>query len=278
VAGVEERREHVALGADRALYHQSLKPEAKDQGEGSGWTRIELPGRGTPVVAATGPDMLDVIDLNDDGSVIHCGYDLKKSRAGRWRKLGGKFREIHPGISTGRGDANVTLFGVAEDGGIHVRDVHSEGQDWVRLGDRPARAVNAVSATGAGASLLAVSDDGRLIHYSRRSGRWKGEAVSERVPGERPTQLLTSVVIDQHEGKDRKSRRRDLVIGAMSEDYRVQILRWPNYPMGQPEARWKELGSVQDLLVEDSEDAIVKTRPASRKATSKRRASSKKKS
>jgi hypothetical protein len=68
------------------------------------------------------------------------------------------------------------------------------------------------------------------------------------------------VVIDQVEGEDLKSMRRDLVIGAMSEDHRVRILRWPAYPTGAPEKRWKELGSVQDLLGEEATGAAANTR------------------
>lgn len=274
VGGVEERRENVALGTDGSLYHQSLKRERKYKGEDSGWTRIDLPGRGAPVVIATGPDTLDVIDLNDDGSVLLCGYDLKKSKPEKWRKLGGKFREIHPAVSAGKirgGDAGVTLFGVAEDGGVHVRDASAEGQKWDRISNQPARAVTAVSATGARASLFAVSDEGSLVHHSRRDGRWKAEVIGERVPGERPTQLLTTVFIDQPDGKNRKTLRRDLVIGAMSEDNRVRVLRWQGYPAGQPETRWKELGSVQDLLAEDTKGASVKMRGESRPTVPTRR-------
>ena len=263
VAGISERSELVALGADGALYHRSLAPELPAQSDGGGWTRIELPGRGTPVVVLSVPGMLDVIDLNDDGSVIHCGYDLQKSKGGKWRRLRGKFREIHPAVSIGKARAagsNVTLFGVADDGGVHVRDAYSEDQSWDRLGDQPVRAIAPVCATGAGMSLFAVGDDGTLVHYSQRNGRWRAEAIGGRVPGEIPTQLLTAVVIDQVEGEDLKSMRRDLVIGAMSEDHRVRILRWPAYPTGAPEKRWKELGSVQDLLGEEATGAAVNTR------------------
>jgi hypothetical protein len=263
VAGISERSELVALGADGALYHRSLAPELPAQSDGGGWTRIELPGRGTPVVVLSVPGMLDVIDLNDDGSVIHCGYDLQKSKGGKWRRLGGRFREIHPAVSIGKARAagsNVTLFGVADDGGVHVRDAYSEDQSWDRLGDQPVRAIAPVCATGAGTSLFAVGDDGTLVHYSQRNGRWRAEAIGGRVPGEIPTQLLTAVVIDQVEGEDLKSMRRDLVIGAMSEDHRVRILRWPAYPTGAPEKRWKELGSVQDLLGEEATGAAANTR------------------
>jgi hypothetical protein len=265
VAGISERSELVALGADGALYHRSLAPELPAEGDGGGWTRIELPGRGTPVVVAPVPGMLDVIDLDDDGSVIHCGYDLQKSKGGKWRKLGGKFREIHPAVSIGKAraaGANVTLFGVADDGGVHVRDAYSEDQSWVRLADQPVRAVAPVCATGAGTSLIAVGDDGTLVHYSKRNGRWRAEALGERVPGEFPTQLLTAVVIDQVDGTDRKGMRQDLVIGAMSEDHRVRILCWPAYPSGAPEKRWKELGSVQELLSEEAKGAVNRTAPS----------------
>jgi hypothetical protein len=97
-----------------------------------------------------------------------------------------------------------------------------------------------------------VGYDGTLVHYSKRNGRWRVEALGERVPGEIPTQLLTAVVIGQVDGKDSKSMRRDLIIGAMSEDHCVRILCWSAYPNGAPERRWKELGPVQELLSEDA--------------------------
>lgn len=277
VAGISERSALVALGADGALYHRSLAPELPAQADGGGWTRIELPGRGTPVVVASVPGMLDVIDLDDDGSVIHCEYDLQKSKGGKWRKLGGKFREIHPAVSTGKARAagpNVTLFGVAADGGVHVRDAYSEDQSWDRLGDQPVRAVAPVCVTGLGTSLFAVGDDGTLVHHTKRNGRWRAEALGERVPGEIPTQLLTAVVIDEVDGKDPKSMRRVLVIGAMSEDHRVRVLGWPAYPTGAPEKRWKELGSVQELLDEEAKGAAANTRARATPVANKSRASS----
>lgn len=277
VSGAGDRSELVALGADGALYHRSLAPQFENRSEGGGWTRIELAGRGTPVVVASIPGMLDVIDLNEDGSVLHCGHDLQKSRGGKWRKLGGKFREIHPVVSSSKGrdgGSTITLFGIGDDGLIHVRDVHAEGQSWDPLGDQPIRAVAAVSAAGAGASLFAVGDDGRLVRCSRRNGRWRAEPLAARVPGESPTQLLTAVAIDQLAGKEGRSMRRDLVIAAMSEDHRVRMIRWPDYPAGAPETRWKELGSVQELVVEEAKSAAGRSRGTPKKAAPKRRASS----
>ena len=86
--------------------------------------------------------------------------------------------------------------------------------------------------------------------------------------------MLTAVVIEGLDGKDAKRMRRDLVIGAMSEDHRVRILRWPGYPAGAPERRWEELGPVQELLTQGGKEAAAKTRGAPRRAASKRRATS----
>ena len=73
------------------------------------------------------------------------------------------------------------------------------------------------------------------------------------------------MVIDQVDGKDSKKTRRELVIGAMSEDHRVSMLRWPDYPDGSPETRWKELGSVQELLAGSEEGTKAGSqRPAKR--------------
>jgi hypothetical protein len=86
--------------------------------------------------------------------------------------------------------------------------------------------------------------------------------------------LLTAVVIDEVDGKDAKSMRRVLVIGAMSEDHRVRVLWWPAYPTGAPEKRWQELGSVQELLGEEAKGAAADTRARATPVAHKSRASS----
>jgi hypothetical protein len=251
LGGVDERTEDVALGGDGAFYHRSLRRERSKTGGGSGWTRVELPGRGTPAVSAVG-DMLDLIDLDERGGVLHSRFDPRKPKGVKWRRLGGDFAQVVPAVEPGKGrgaEPGLILFGVADDGGLFVRDASGEGRDWDRLGDRPARVIAPVSAAGARAALFAVGENGALLHFDQRNGRWRQQELS-RVPGDSPTQLLTVVVMDRIDGKDAKSSRRDLVIAAMGEDHSVRVLRWQDYPAGSPEKRWQELGSVQDLLLE----------------------------
>jgi len=266
VGGVGERTEDVALGGDGAFYHRSLRRERAKTGGGSDWTRVELPGRGTPVVAAVG-DMLELIDLDQRGGVIHSRFDPSKPKGAKWRRLGGDFAHIVPAVERGKGrgaEAGLILFGIADDGDLFARDARDDEGDWVRLGDRPVRAVAPVSAIGTKTALLAVSDNGALLHFSRGKGRWRADTLSDRVPGETPTQLLTAVVIDQIDGNNTKSRHRDLIIGAMSEDRRVRTLRWPDYPAGAPDGRWEELGTVQDLLLAEQPSSRKRRRKVSK--------------
>ncbi|HEX6604544.1 MAG TPA: hypothetical protein VF027_06670, partial [Sphingomicrobium sp.] len=263
VGGVEERTEDVALGGDGAFYHRSIRRERSKTGGGSEWTRVELPGRGTPAVAAVG-DMLELIDLDDRGAVLQARYDPRKGRGAKWRRLGGDFAHVVPVVEPGKGrgaEPGLVLFGIAADGDLFVRNAGADGGDWSRLGDRPVRAVAPVSAAGSRTALLAVDDHGALLHFERRNGRWRQQELSS-VPGDRPTQLLTAVIADQPDGKDPKKVRRDLMIAAMGEDRAVRLLRWPDYPAGSPETRWQDLGSVQDLL------AIAPAGPARRRRAS----------
>ena len=92
IGGVGERTEQVALGGDGIFYHRSLRRERTKTGGGSEWTRVELPGRGTPAVAAVS-SALDLIDLDERGGVLHSRYDPLKAKATKWRRLGA---EISP--------------------------------------------------------------------------------------------------------------------------------------------------------------------------------------
>jgi hypothetical protein len=248
IGGVEERTEDVAIGGDGAFYHRSIRRERSKTG-GSEWTRVELPGRGTPVVAAVG-EMLDLVDLDERGGVIHSRFDPAKGKGAKWRRLGGDFEYVVPAVERAKGrgaEPKLVLFGMGPDGGLFVRDASGEGSDWTRLGDRPVRALAPVSAPGSKTALLAVADNGALVHFEQGNGRWRQQELSS-VPGGSPAQLLTAVIHDQPGGKDPKAIRRDLMIAAMGEDRSVRLLRWRDYPSGSPEKRWEELGSVQDLL------------------------------
>ena len=256
VGGVGERTEDVGIGGDGAFYHRSRRRQRAGTGGGSGWTRVELPGRGTPAIAASGKT-LDLIDLDARGGVILCRFDPSRPKSAKWRKLGGNFQHVIPALKFGKtkgAEPGLILFGIADDGDLFVRDAHGDGTDWDRLGDRPVRAVAPVSAPGVRAALCAVSDSGALLHFEQRGGRWRQQELA-RVPGDGQTQLLTTAFIDQTDGKASKSRSRDLIIAAMSEEYRVRALRWPDYPAGSPETRWQDLGPVQGLLAEKKGNA-----------------------
>ena len=265
VGGVGERSEQVARGADGAFYHRSLRGEFPTNPDFGGWARLELPGRGTPTVVAIG-DGFALIDLDQRGGVLHCRYDPRKPKGARWSKLGGNFAVVVPAVDYGKGrgsESGLILFGIADDGDLFVRDAGQDGRDWDRLGDRPVRAVAPVSATGLKAALFAVDDDGNLIHFAKQGGRWRSQTLG-RIPGDVPVQSLTAAVIDRIEGKDAKSLRRDVVIGAMSTDRQVRTLRWPDYPSGPADRRWQEAGSLQDLLMANEAEPSKPRRKSSK--------------
>lgn len=266
VGGVGERTEEVALGGDGAFYHRSLRRERSKTEGGGDWTRVELPGRGTPAVVSAG-ETLDLFDLDERGGVLHRRYDPDKPRGAKWCKMGGNFAHVVPAAEPGKGKGSehgLTLFGIAEDGDLFVRDARGEGRDWERLGDQSVSAVAPVSAGRAGASLFAISGDGALLHCSKERGRWRSRAIGPP-PGRVPTLLLTAAAFGRTDGKGVRGVH-DVVIGALGQDHIVRILRWPGYPEGSPTGRWEEMGPLQDLVTGGQGRA-----PTKRKAPSKPR-------
>ena len=244
----------VALGADGALYHRRRDRQGASGRGRDEWNRIELPGLGKPVALASGADSLDLVDLDARGGVLHCEFDAAKPKRAKWRKLGGDFRQVVPVADAAKRKGErpgVALFGIDQDGALHVHDARGEGREWTRLGDVPVGAVAPVS--GNAAALLAVAGDGSLLHFAKSKGRWRSEVVARKAPGDGPTQLLTAAIVDRGDGKDPKSRHRDLVIGTMNAARQVHALHWPDYPEGSPEPRWRELGNLQDLMLSQSE-------------------------
>jgi hypothetical protein len=263
VGGVGERTEEVALGGDGAFYRRSIKRERSKLGGGSEWTRVELPGRGTPAVAAVG-DAFDLVDLDERGGVLHGRYDPSRPKAPKWRRLGGNFAHVVPAVTPGKGkgaEAGLVLFGLADDGDLFVRDVSDEGRDWTRLGDGPVGAVTVVTVPGVGAVLFAMGEDRLLRCFMKKGGRWRAQAVEKPARGDRPPQSLTAVVIETAGEQGSKGMRREVVIGALSDDQRVQTLRWPDFPSDPPATGWEDAGTVQGLLV------APKTRAAPRRGT-----------
>lgn len=267
--GAGQNAEALVIAADGALHHRSISPESK-RGDDSDWTRIDLPGEGTVSVAASAPNMLDLVVRHSDGSVSHRSHDSQRPKNGKWRKLGGNFSHVVPAVEATKGkEPAVLLFGVEEDGSLHVRDARG-GVDWDRLSDQVVSAIAPVSIEGAAASLFAVGADGMLLHCSKQRGRWSSQPVAP-APGRAPTQLLTTAVFDRADGKGR-GRTRDVVVGALGEDHTVRVLRWPNYPSGTPESRWEELGPLQELLVADPMPARTKSKESPRPRSTKRSA------
>lgn len=258
----------LALGADGALFHRGIALEGRRR-DGSDWSRIDLPGDGTVSVAASQPDKLELVFRDSDGSVSHRSYHARRPRSGQWRKLGGNFRYVVPAVERSKGkDAALLIFGVADDGSVHVRD-SQRGGSWDRLGDQAVGAIAPASIDGVGASLFAAGADGNLLHFSRQRGRWKSEAVAP-LPAKVPTLLVTAALFDRGDGKGRGSG--DLVIGALGEDHTVRVLRWPNYPVGAAESRWEELGPIQQLMLAGTKSAGSKPgRAAKRPAQARAR-------
>ncbi len=240
----------VALGADGALYHRRRNREGAGRRGRDEWNRIELPGLGKPVAVASGQDSLDLVDLDARGGVLHCEFDAARPKRAKWRKLGGNFRQVVPVAEPAKrkGErSGMALFGIDQDGALHVHNARGEVRDWARVGDVPVTVVAPIS--GEAAALLAVASDGTLLHVAKSKGRWRSDAIARKAPGETPTQLLTAAIVERVNSKDPKSRNRDLVIGAMDAGHQVQTLQWPDYPDGSPEARWMALGPLQDLML-----------------------------
>ena len=243
----------VALGADGSVYHRRRNREGGGRSDRGEWSRIELPGVGKPVVVASGPDKIDLVDLDPRGGVLHCEFDPAKPKRPKWRKLGGNFRQVVPVAESAKRKgmaSSLALFGIAQDGSLHVHEARGQGREWTAIGDQPVRAVAPVS--GAAAALLAVGGDGALLHFGRRNGRWRPQAIAGKAPGA-ATQLLTASVVERVDPKDGNTRRRDLVIGALDSDRQAQMLLWPDYPNGTPEPRWQQLGDLQELMLSPAE-------------------------
>jgi hypothetical protein len=269
VEGVEGSGALVALGSDDIFYYRPVTPDLSSREEGAGWGRLELPGAGAPAVLLAQSGRLDVVDLDERGGVLHCPVDLGRSKAGKWRKLGGAFRHVLPAAEPGksRGAApGLLLFGIDNDGAVHVRDAGSDGRDWDRLGDKPLRAVAPASLAGIGTVLFTIDAEGILTYFASRNGRWRMQTVDARVPGDSPVQLLTVIEMSQASSGRRKPASRDLVVGVMREDRQVFILRWTDYPAAAPEPRWQELGTLQDLLVAEEAGPPRRRRKATGKA------------
>lgn len=265
--GAEERAEALVLGPDGALHHRTITPDAERRGD---WTRIDLPDKGAVSVVASAPDELDLIFRHSDGSVSHRRFNARRPKDGKWRKLGGNFHHVVPAIEASRGkEPALLLFGVEEDGSLHVRDALAGG-DWDRVGDQPVGAIAPLSIERSGASLFAVAKDGPLLHFSRQRGRWRSETIAP-VPDRVSTSLLTIAVFDRPADNARRGRQ-DVVIGALGEDHTVRVLRWPDYPAGAPEGRWEELGPLQDLTFAGSERVRPKSKASAKLRSPKRSA------
>ncbi|HEU5482731.1 MAG TPA: hypothetical protein VFU80_06555, partial [Sphingomicrobium sp.] len=44
----------------------------------------------------------------------------------------------------------------------------------------------------------------------------------------------------------------------------VRILRWPDYPRGEPEGQWEELGPLQDLAIGRDRQSAAKGKAAAK--------------
>jgi hypothetical protein len=242
--GTSKQAEAFVVGMGGELYHRTIRPEADQRDD---WNTIALPGEGTVTVTSAAPDAVDMVFRGSDGSVSHRSFNPRKPKDQKWRRLGGNFRYVVPAIETSKGkDSALILFAVEEDGSLHVRDAQA-GQDWDRLGDQPVTAVAPLAVDGAGVSLFATSADGRLLQFSRQRGRWRSQDIAPPAGGV-PTTLLLATSFARPSDKG-KAGGQDVVVAALGEDQYVRILRWPDYPRGEPEGRWEDLGPLQDLAI-----------------------------
>lgn len=253
--GAGNRAESFVLGPDGALHHRTISPEARR--DASDWNRIDLPGKGAVSVVASSSQVLELVFRDSGGAVSWRSFDAHKPKKEKWRRLGGSFRYVAPAVEHARGrERALLLFGVEEDGSLHIRDVRA-GEDWARIGDQTVSAIAPLSIENLGASLFAVGADGALLHFTRERGRWRSQAIapaSHRLP----PLLLTAAVFERANSKGRGRIGQDVVIGALDEDHAVRVLRWSDYPAGAPEGRWEELGLLQDCAMAGSGRAGTK--------------------
>jgi hypothetical protein len=260
--GDSGRAEAFAVGADGALHHRSLTPESpRHDGD---WRRIELPGSGSGDVAvAAGTDSLDLVFRGDDGGVHHQRVDRRRPKVGKWRRLGGDFQAVVPAAGK---DGSAVLFGIARDGLLYVSDA---GGNWDRLGDETVSAIAPLASDRSGPALLAAMSNGGVTHFARAGARWKSRPLAP-LPAKSGAQLLSTATTSSVDAKG-KARPGDLIIAAMDEAHRVRALRWPDYPAGEPEGRWDDLGPVQDLLTSAPDRSQRKAKSLAKPPAAKRR-------
>ena len=263
--GAGKEAQSFVYGPDGALYHRTV---ARDSDSRADWNRIELPDRGRVTISVTAPDALDLVYRNADGSLSHRSLNPRRPKDQKWRRLGGNFQYVVPAVETPKGKVpSLLLFGVEDDGSLHVRDPQVR-QDWYRLGDQTVSAVTALAINGSGASLFAAGGDGPLLHFSKQKGRWRSQAIAPR-PSRSPTLLLTASAFARTPDKG-NSGGQDVVIGALDEDHHVRVMRWPDYPRGQPEGKWEDLGPLQELVTGKRGRKAAATKAPAKPASRKR--------
>jgi hypothetical protein len=230
--GVEDAQ-MFAYGPDNSLYYRAAnKPRLKP----SEWTRVPLPLAGRATVAASANGVIDLLLHRDDGGVMH-SRKSGKSKQSAWRNLGGDFDQVTVTASPAKAkspDAEVTVFGLDKDGGVVARSL--AGGEWQRLDKAPATAL-AAAGSGRKPTVLSAGEDRRLRVHTKSSGRWRSQELEVPIPGRGRIIRLASAAVAE-----------DLVIGAMSDDDRIRLLRWPNFPEGRPADGWEDAGSLQDLF------------------------------
>ncbi len=261
--GKVEDAQMFAFGPDNSLYHRAAQRPPTGL-EVDWWTRVELPAEGRPAVVASAPGTIEMILHRDDGAVMHSRKSGKKQ--GAWRSLGDDFAQLLVAALPQKGGvAEAVLFGVTKEGTLLVRGTDREGPDWQRVSE--GTAAIAVAEVPAGPVLLSIGVD-RLLRFHTKAARWRGKALDLAVPGKDRLTALAVASVDRA-ASDKGSS--ELLIGVMSDQDRVRILRWPGFPGATPDARWEEAGSLQDLYNGPRLPAKAKARAAADPKTSKKR-------
>jgi hypothetical protein len=172
-----------ARGLDRALWYRSWNGAAW-----SGWTSLKGVLATTPA-AASGAGRIDVVALDDSGSLIHRLND--GSNWSDWRNLGGKL-EGDVAIVAGPSNRIDVLAKGVDGGGWHIARIGSAWTNWTELGGALTSAPSA-ARDSAGIHVYARFDDATIAYRALLGSGWTewaslGEGIGS-VPDRRKTAI-----------------------------------------------------------------------------------------
>lgn len=150
-------------GIDRGLWLI-----ARNGGVWSDWQPLHGKLASAPAAASTGSNHVDVVALDDDGSVAH----RRRASSGwsHWRNLGGQVKGTPAIVATG--PDSVGIFALGADGQLwQIARVGNTWSPWIPLGGKLAGAPSAIVHNGD--VLIYAQDSDGLIAGLTWSGGWQ---------------------------------------------------------------------------------------------------------